>query len=98
MASRARRDSFDTARRAGNIVLWIVIGLWIAEAVVWLTGAHGAVELAITVVLGLTGAVVGVRDARSVEPTPEPERRNAVIGWGIAGVLIAGLLAATVFG
>jgi len=58
-------------------------------------GVDGTWLWVLTVVAGLIGAAAGVAWARSVEPYPPAERRDAILGWGalIGGVAALACLA-----
>jgi hypothetical protein len=73
-------------------------GLWLARIAGWITGLDGAPLLVIAAVLGIGGGVVGLREAHRLTPLTHQERRDALIGWGIVGLLLAVVLLGAVTG
>ena len=64
-------------------------GLWLGRLVVWVFGLDGGALTAVFVIGGAIGLVGGVETARTLDPWDSKDRRDAVIGWGVVGALIA---------
>ena len=74
------------------------VGLWIARIVGWIADLDGALLGVIALVLGTLGALIGWAHARTLPPMRSQERRDAVLGWGIVGLLIGAIGVAALLG
>jgi len=92
VARDVRSNWLDAARRAATVFGGVWVGLWLARIVGWVAGLDGAALGLVALLLGIIGGLVGWAEARKLRPMGSQERRDAVLGWGIVGLLV-GLLA-----
>lgn len=76
-------------RRVAAVFVGTWVGLWIGRSVCWVLGLHGGLEIAALAVGGLFGCLVGIENARSLKRWGRQDRREAIVGWGVVGGLIA---------
>ncbi|WP_270046071.1 hypothetical protein [Solirubrobacter ginsenosidimutans] len=79
-------------RRAATTFGGVWVGLWAARIVGWIANVDGAVLVVVAVAFGFIGGLLGWAEARKRRPMASQERRDAVLGWGIVGLLV-GVLA-----
>lgn len=98
MERDASTDWFEAVRRAATTLWGVSSGLWIARGVGWLVELDGAVLGVIALVLGVGGGLLGWREARKLKPMESHERRDAMLGWSIVGLLIGFVVMAALTG
>lgn len=76
------------ARQIGTTLGWVWAGGWLGRLVIWIAGLDDGSALAALIVCAALGGLIGVAFARTLEPWDAAERRDAVVGWSIVGVLI----------
>ena len=65
----------------------------------WLNaGLDGAVLGVVALSVATVGGLTGWARARALQPMESQERRDAVLGWGIVGVLVGAIAIAALIG
>ncbi len=94
----ARTDWLEALRRAATTLGGVWVGLWVARIVGWLADIDGIVLGLVALALGVLGGLVGWSEARKLKPMASQERRDAIIGWSVVGLLVGGLAVAALTG
>ncbi|MEA2495726.1 MAG: hypothetical protein QOJ29_3637 [Thermoleophilaceae bacterium] len=81
----------ETTRRWWTVLAGVYCGLFLASEAHRLTGLSGIWLLLLTLVCASVGAAVGLATAHELRPMDSRDRRDALIGWGIVGALLAAL-------
>ena len=67
--------------------LWaVLVGAWVAAwgariLLDWILGLEGTWVLIAIIAAAVLGGVAAIGEAKKIEPMPEPERRDAILGW-----------------